>query len=65
MKILAVLFGLFIAIILISLFLWLPFFFLWNWLMPVIFALPEITIWQALGLIFLSAILFKSAGSSK
>ena len=33
---------------------------LWNWLMPVIFNLPEITFWQALGLNMLAGILFKS-----
>ena len=37
----------------------LPFQWLWNWLMPVIFGLPEITVLQALGLILLSNVLFK------
>jgi hypothetical protein len=37
---------------------------LWNWLMPVIFHLPEISIWQAWGLSFLTSILFKSSSSS-
>ena len=39
---------------------------LWNWLMPVIFRLPLIGFWQALGLLALATILFKrphSAGS--
>jgi hypothetical protein len=31
---------------------------LWNWLMPVIFGLPMVTFWQALGLLALSRILF-------
>jgi len=31
---------------------------LWNWLMPVIFGLVEITFWQALGLIVLIRVLF-------
>ena len=31
---------------------------LWNWLMPVIFGLVEITFWQALGILVLSKILF-------
>mgnify|MGYP000916174673 CR=1 FL=1 len=35
---------------------------LWNWLMPVIFNLPEITIWQAAGLVVLSRILFRGGG---
>jgi len=33
---------------------------LWNWLMPVIFDLPRINVWQALGLNILSALLLKS-----
>lgn len=33
-------------------------FVLWNWLMPVIFGLPAITIFQAFGLLLLSKILF-------
>ena len=37
-----------------------PLMLLWNWLMPVIFGLPEITFWQAIGLNLLSTILFKS-----
>jgi hypothetical protein len=31
---------------------------LWNWLLPSIFNLPTITMWQALGLLLLSKILF-------
>jgi hypothetical protein len=31
---------------------------LWNWLMPALFALPRIGLWQALGLLILSKILF-------
>jgi predicted membrane chloride channel (bestrophin family) len=31
---------------------------LWNWLMPAIFGLRMISFWQALGLVFLSKILF-------
>jgi hypothetical protein len=37
---------------------------LWNWLMPVIFGLTKITFWQAVGINFLSGILFKSSSSS-
>lgn len=37
-----------------------PLMLLWNWLMPVIFGLPQITFWQAVGLNMLSSILFKS-----
>lgn len=32
---------------------------LWNWLMPVIFKLPVIGFWQAVGILILSHILFK------
>ena len=33
---------------------------LWNWLMPGIFNLPEITYWQAVGVFILCHLLFKS-----
>lgn len=33
---------------------------LWNWLMPLIFGLITINIWQAIGLILLSSFLIKS-----
>ncbi|MFH1214647.1 MAG: hypothetical protein V1681_11200 [Candidatus Neomarinimicrobiota bacterium] len=33
---------------------------LWNWLMPMIFGLPNITFWQGWGLVLLTHILFKS-----
>lgn len=33
---------------------------LWNWLMPDIFGLKEITYWQAWGLVVLAHILFKA-----
>ena len=36
-----------------------PFQLLWNWLMPTIFGLTKITILQAVGLLFLSAFIFK------
>jgi membrane protein required for beta-lactamase induction len=42
-----------------------PLMLLWNWLMPVIFGLPEITLWQAIGLNLLSTILFKSTTTKK
>lgn len=37
----------------------LPLYLLWNWLMPMLFKLPEITWLQALGIGFLANILFK------
>lgn len=36
--------------------------YLWNWLVPVLFAGPVITFWQALGLLVLSKILFSGKG---
>jgi hypothetical protein len=33
---------------------------LWNWLMPEIFGLKQLSYWQAWGLLILSSILFKS-----
>jgi hypothetical protein len=42
-----------------------PLMLLWNWLMPILFGLPEITLWQALGLNLLSTILFKSTPTIK
>jgi hypothetical protein len=38
----------------------LPTMLLWNWLMPEIFAVKAITFWQAWGINWLAAILFKS-----
>ena len=35
---------------------------LWNWLMPSIFGLPELTFWRAVGLLALSRILFGGMG---
>ena len=35
---------------------------LWNWLLPQLFAWPEITFWQALGLLALCRILFGGFG---
>ncbi len=36
-----------------------PAYFLWNWLMPDIFALKVITFWQAWGMVFLAKCIFK------
>lgn len=60
MKILSVvLFGFVVAFI-ISAAMSLPVMLLWDWLMPQIFGLPEITWLQAWGLLFLCGMLFKS-----
>lgn len=38
---------------------------LWNWLVPALFSGPFITIWQALGLLLLSKLLFWGFGGGK
>lgn len=38
---------------------------LWNWLMPTIFKLPEIGFWQAIGLLLLSHIFFKGGRAGR
>jgi hypothetical protein len=35
---------------------------LWNWLLPVLFGWPQITFWQAIGLLALCRILFGGLG---
>ena len=42
-----------------------PLMLLWNWLLPDIFGLPEITFWQAIGLNILCTILFRPTVSIK
>jgi hypothetical protein len=42
-----------------------PVMLLWNWLMPELFGLPEITFWQSIGLNILSTILFRSSHTIK
>lgn len=36
--------------------------YLWNWLMPLLFHLPEITFWQTIGLLILSRLLLGGMG---
>lgn len=48
------------VVVVVTLLTALPVMWLWNWLMPDLFALQTITFWQALGLSFLTALLFKS-----
>ncbi|MGB8958286.1 MAG: hypothetical protein WCC00_04655 [Candidatus Aminicenantales bacterium] len=38
---------------------------LWNWLMPAIFKLPEIGFWQAVGLLLLAQIFFKGGHAGR
>ena len=38
---------------------------LWNWLLPSLFGFPEVTFWQALGLLALSRVLFGGCGGAR
>lgn len=49
--------------VLLALVLSLPVMWLWDWLMPELFGLKEITLFQAWGLNFLCSLLFKSHAS--
>jgi len=57
------LFVMFVSIILLILAL--PTMWLWNWLMPHLFGLVTINFWQALGLNFLSFLLFRNISQTK
>jgi len=59
MNILAYIFGAILMVCTLVIIFSLPVLLLWNWLMPVIFGLPEIDIWQSIGLLFLCGFLFK------
>lgn len=52
--------GFLFIIMLLGLLLGFPIMWLWNWLMPIIFELPRITFWQAVGLNILSVCLIRS-----
>ena len=60
MKALEALFIVIGLLILSAILLAIPTMLLWNWLMPRIFGLTQIDIFQAMGINFLSGILFKS-----
>jgi hypothetical protein len=49
-----------VAVLLLSV----PTMLLWDWLMPELFGLKEITIWQAMGINMLSIILFKTSNTN-
>lgn len=53
-----------ISVVVISLLMAIPTMLLWNLLMPDIFGLVKISLWQALGINILSGILFKSHHSN-
>lgn len=66
-QIISLLFATVVALLLVAvigLVMAIPLMLLWNWLMPDIFQLPQISIFQAFGLAILSGILFRSNGSS-
>lgn len=64
MEHLAEILGAIVLIIVIAILFAFPVMWLWNWLMPVIFGLTKITVWQALGLMILCQFLFKNTNSS-
>lgn len=59
-----VIFAVIVLLSLIGLIMGIPVYFLWNWVVPDIFGLPEIGFWQAVGLSLLCTFLFKSPGAS-
>lgn len=64
----ATLIGILVALLLIfgiSVLFAIPVWLLWNWLMPAIFGITKISIWQAWGVTFLTSLLFKSSTVSK
>ena len=52
------LFGTAFYVLLWALIIGLPFMWLWNWLMPMLFQLQHITFWQGWGLLVLSGMIF-------
>jgi len=64
-KIITAVFGVVGLIIVLSLLFAIPTYLLWNWLMPELFNIKEITLVQAWGLMVLSGILFKNSSSTK
>jgi len=61
-----VVFASFAGLLLVLGLLWaIPTMLLWDWLMPEIFGLGTITIWQAWGLNILAGIFFKSKSKTK
>ena len=64
MQALTTIVGFITLLIVVTLVFALPTMWLWDWLMPELFGLKEITLFQAWGLNFLCGILFKSNGNS-
>ena len=63
-KIIGVTIGVLGVIALLALLLGLPVMLLWNWLLPMIFGVKEITFAQAVGVNLLSGFLFKNTNTS-
>ena len=64
MKVLTIFLGTLVIALIVACLLAFPTMWLWNWLMPEIFELPKIDVYQALGMNFLSSVLFKTNTSS-
>jgi hypothetical protein len=64
MEIIAKLLAIFGLIALVAALAAFPVMWLWNWLMPTLFGLREVSALQALGLSLLCSILFKGSASS-
>lgn len=60
MKVVTVIFVGIAIMLFVAAFMSLPVMLLWDWLMPMIFGLPQITWLQAWGLMVLCSLLFKS-----
>jgi hypothetical protein len=60
MNAVTVIFGAIALLFIVAAVMSLPVMLLWDWLMPGIFGLREITLFEAWGLLFLSELLFKS-----
>lgn len=54
-----------ILVVVIAVIVAIPFYYLWNWLMPELFGLKNITLLQSLGLLLLSGFLFRSSRKCK
>lgn len=55
---------LFLAVLAFAVLAGVPTWLLWNALLPELFNLPRISLWQAMGLLILSGLLFKNGTSS-
>lgn len=64
-SVVAIVSGLIMVVLGLSLVFAFPVMWLWNWLMPEIFGLDAVGFWQAWGLLMLSGLMFRGVGSSK